>query len=144
MNEEEEETELSAGLGQYEASINTLIRQHMNKNSSYSTLCNLFSILYYFITIPISRYLPTIQKLIQQLIEPLHETGVLSTVEFTSEKHALNCHLKRLKILCKLYLAGAGTRNFSTFLSLKIKQKEENKFIRENDRKNILSLFTAE
>ena len=145
MNEEEEETDLRAGLEQYEAQINTLIRQHMNKNSSYSTLSNIFSIFYYFCTIPISRDLGTIQKLVQQLVEPLHEVAVSSTVEFSCEKHALNCHFKRLKTICKLFFAGINVPYYSTYLSSTIKSKTvENKFLRKADRVRILSLFTPE
>ena len=95
----------------------------MNKNSSYSTLCNIFSIFYYFCTIPISRDLGTIQKLVQQLVEPLHNIAVSSTVEFSCEKHALNCHFKRLKTICKLFFAGINVPYYTTYLFSKVKQK---------------------
>ena len=147
LNEEEEEVETHAGLEQYEAQINTLIRQYMNKNSSYSTLNNIFSILFHFCTIPISRDTNTEQRLMQQLVEPLKDLVLSTTAEFSCEKHALECHFKRLKLLCKLYFIGAGAPRFDTYLREKRNSEENatgNSFLRAADKKRIAGLFTPE
>ncbi len=148
LNEEEEETEPRAGLEQFEAQTNTLVRQYMNKNSSYSTLNNVFSILYHFCKVPISRDANTLQKLMQQLVDPLKELVLTTTAEFSCEKHALECHFKRLKLLCKLWFIGAGLPRFDTHLQVGCgKEKAEehaSKFLRAADRKRIAALFTPE
>eukprot|EP00826_Nyctotherus_ovalis_P044037 TRINITY_DN4712_c0_g2_i2.p1 TRINITY_DN4712_c0_g2~~TRINITY_DN4712_c0_g2_i2.p1 ORF type:complete len:214 (-),score=50.10 TRINITY_DN4712_c0_g2_i2:374-1015(-) len=140
LNDEEETTELHNGLEQYEAQINALIRQYATKSSSYDALENVFAIFYYLCSIPISRDCGTLAKLMGQLAEPLKSMSLAGSIEFSCEKDALKCHFKRLKVLCRLYFVGMKAK----FTNHTKSKEEENKFLREEDRKGILRLFTPE
>jgi len=141
LNEEDESSDLHSGLEQFEAQFNTLIRQYMTKNSSYATLKHIFSIFYYFCSIPISRDPNTLSKLIQQLIEPLKELNVTGSAEFSCEKDALSCHLKRLKIICKLFFISSDIQFGNISLKSQPPGNLVSKFLKRDDKKRILELF---
>ena len=53
----------------------------------------------------------------------------------------VECHFKRLRLLCKLYMIGV---NDEWVHKKKNKKNEERKFLRKADRARILSLFTEQ
>ena len=132
LNDEEEITESHNALEQYEAQIEALIREYLTENSSCDILNSVFSIFYYFCTIPITRNTTTLKKLMKLLVEPLEVLALSESREFTCEKKIFSCHLKRLKVICKLF-----------FISKDYAFKpHENEFMKEEDKKRIKELFT--
>jgi hypothetical protein len=115
----------------------------MNKSSSYLSLTSIYSVLLGFFTVPISRDANAMQRLVQQLVEPLQDVAVGSTVEFSCERHGLECHFKRLKLLCKLHFVGSNIA-FDCHAGSKKALRPPNPYLRAPDRKRILDVFTPE
>ena len=72
LNEEDEADEVHI-LEQFEAQMNSLIRQNLNKYNAYPILNKVYSLLFYFITIPITRDIPLLEKIFKLLTNPLED-----------------------------------------------------------------------
>ena len=105
VDEEDEETlrELQKDkdllIEQYEAQINSIIRQSLTAQVWPDILIKSYSLIYYFISVPISKDPDTIGKIIGMLTKNLSQ---LSNEYY--ERAQSEIQLKKLSLLCKLYL----------------------------------------
>jgi len=122
-------------IEQYEAQIGSIIRQNIKKEVSPEIQIKAFDLLYYFITVPISRDAETITRILSQV------TTDMNILTLQNEEHGFydrivhEAHLEKLQLLCKLFLISKG-EDIVKFYSIDINPKSMNE---EKDLQNIIN-----
>lgn len=142
VDKEDEETlahmeeEMGLLIEQYEAQISSIIRQNLKKDVSPEIQIKAFDLLYYFITIPISRDPEIISRILGQVIADLDTLSLQGDEQNSYDRIMSEAHFEgKLELLCKLFLISKG-EEISKFYSIDINPKTMNE---ERDLQNIIN-----
>lgn len=123
VDKEDEETlaqmeeEMGLIIEQYEAQISSIIRQNLKKGVSPEIQIKTFDLLFYFITVPISRDSELIGKILSQITSDLGTLNLMKEESASNDRIVSEAHFEKLELLCKLYLLASGD-DISHFYSI--------------------------
>jgi hypothetical protein len=129
------EEEMGLLIEQYEAQISSIIRQNLKKDVSPEIQIKAFDLLYYFITVPISRDPEIISRILSQIISDLDTLSLPGDEQNSYDRIMSEAHFEKLELLCKLFLISKG-EEISKFYSIDINSKTMNE---EKDLQNIIN-----
>lgn len=122
-------------IEQFEGQIGPIIRQNIKRGTSPEIQIKAFDLLYYFITVPISRDLETITKILSQIIQDLNTLSLRGEEQGYYDRIISEAHFEKLELLCKLFLISKG-EEIEKFYSIDVNPKSMNK---EKDLQNIIN-----
>ena len=141
VDKEDEETiaqlaeEKGLLIEQYEAQISSIIRQNIIREASPEIQIKAFDLLYYFITVPISRDPEIISRILSQIIADLQTLSLQGEEQGYYDRIISEAHFEKLELLCKLFLISKG-EEITKFYSIDINPKTMNE---EKDMQNIIN-----
>ena len=116
--------ELGLLIEQYEAQISSIIRQNIKSEACPELQIKAFDLLYYFITVPISRDPEIISRILGQIVKELQSLSIHG--EHHSYDRIINeAHLEKLCLLTKLFLISKD-EPMQKFYSIDINPKTMN------------------
>ena len=129
------EEEKSLLIEDYGAQIESIIRQNIKSEASPEIQIKAFDLLYYYITVPISRDEESISKILSQIIKDLDSLKMQNQQQGYYDRIVSEAHFERLELLCKLFLISQG-EEIEKFFSIDINPKSMNE---ERDLQNIIN-----
>ena len=122
-------------IEQYEAQITSIIRQNIKSEASPEIQIKAFDLLYYFITVPISRDQENISRILGQITKDMDSLKIQNQKQGYYDRIISEAHFEKLELLCKLFLISKG-EEIEKFFSIDINPKSMNE---ERDLQNIIN-----